>query len=467
MLKRFSITFLSLVLLCGFGIDSIYAQDQPPLIPPLELYGTAYVDGSPLTEADIDKTISIRMERLLLIFLDSPGSQGLIGDVIGQLDVGTTTALQQAFINSPYCQSRGILLSAGAVVMTQTAGAEWLVNDQGNTYTVIGEGILIWNGTWIAGNKLEVYQHNGEIASYTMGSDFRFGDYYVAQIPMSSGEVFGGLPPSDTYLLRDPGKAVAGEKANIYINNILITDPTPPYTVNPEGFVEVDIYAPSAFDFILDLPVGWSLVSFPMNKCFYVDTPPTDQPPCVELVDVINTLGFSSLADWFSTVLTPNNPGGSAWSLVIGTEGVMDSELPSSSHSLKYMSSCSAYWVKIYGTAGGAVLSLTDQLYDLDCAIPLKTGWNLAGYPSLIAYYDTDLPPAVSVPPGTTWIKVPRPVGAHVFGSIIGKLNIVIGQNGVYDPSLPPNSSSLRYILPGDGFWVKMDEAWNLTYPEP
>ena len=43
---------------------------------------------------------------------------------------------------------------------------------------------------------------------------------------------------------------------------------------------------------------------------------------------------------------------------------------------------------------------------------------------------------------------------------------LVIGQHGVYDPALSPLSSSLRYIAPGTGYWIKMSEPADLKYSE-
>ena len=150
------------------------------------------------------------------------------------------------------------------------------------------------------------------------------------------------------------------------------------------------------------------------------------------------------------------------WSLIIGTEGVMDSSLPPSSHSLKYMSVCSGYWVKIKDGSGGASIAIDGALFDPDCAIPMVTGWSIASYPLDIGFYDTDDPPVGTGV--TTWVKVPRPVGAYVFASIAGKYWLIISTHGVYDPSLSPTSSSLRYIAPCDAFWIKMTEPWDLVY---
>jgi len=209
---------------------------------------------------------------------------------------------------------------------------------------------------------------------------------------------------------------------------------------------------------VVNMSIGWNLMSFPVNKCFYQGDPPTNQPACVELVDIAD-LGFTALADWFDSVMSEE------WLMVIGVDGVMDSTLPPTSHSLKYMSPCLAYWVKL---AGNSSMSSNGQLFDPDCAIPLPTGWSMVGYPLNVAYYDTDSPPSDPdvLMEGTAWVKVDRPVGAYVFASIAGKYSLVTGEHGVYDPALSPLSSSLRYISPGTGYWIKMNEEADLKYSE-
>lgn len=208
---------------------------------------------------------------------------------------------------------------------------------------------------------------------------------------------------------------------------------------------------------ILYLKPGWNLMSFLVSKCFYEGASP-DQPSCVQKVD-IKSLGFSSLAEWFNSAIVPNG----AWQMVIGTDGAMDSSLPHDFHSLKYMSSCLGYWVKIKEDIDAAALLISGQLFDSKCAIKLQKGWNLVSFPINKGYYDTDSHPALSWI--TDWQKVDPPVVKHVFNSIVGKYSMLIGTGGAYSSNLPTNFSSLRYIAGGYGYWIKMNEAMDLIYP--
>ena len=351
MLKKAFITVFLLALLCNSGIYEVQAQGQPPpLMPPHILYGTAYVDGSPLGQFDTDKTVSIEMERLLLIFLDDFDSQANIAAIIGELNIGNTDALQQAFADSAYCQSRGTTLSNDASV-TETLLNEWRVVDAGTTYTVLNQVIDVWSGVaWVAGNKLEVYQHDGVIISYTMG-EYSVNEY-VLEVPMSSGTIFGGLSPN-TYVNREPGKALAGEGATININNIEITDPAGSYILGEEAFIEIDIHAPSTYEVNISLSTDWNLVSLP------VEPENTDRDVVLESIDekYDEIWAFDSREDkWLRYV-----PDG----------------LPILNDLNEVMSGM-GYWIKMNQPG-----TLTVQGTLPGTVIALKLDWNLVGYNSM------------------------------------------------------------------------------------
>lgn len=201
---------------------------------------------------------------------------------------------------------------------------------------------------------------------------------------------------------------------------------------------------------------GWNLFSFGVNKCFYIGTPPTNQPAWVEMVNIAD-LGFDSISKWFSSLLDSEN----AWEIVFGSDGAMQSDLPDIFNTLKYMSVCSGYHVKIKEGTGGATLSLTGQAFDTNNSIPLFKGWNLVSYPMNVGYYDTDSPP--DWPGAITWIKVEPTVAAHVFRLIEGSYNIILTDTGSYDPKLP-EANSLHYIAPGQGLWINVKNNLNLKY---
>ena len=261
------------------------------------------------------------------------------------------------------------------------------------------------------------------------------GNYSIDVIPEP------GANPMDTYSLET---IFGDEKTNLAENEKIQNIPS-------EGY--------SLFNQRREMSAGWNLVSFSVNKCFYYGSKPNNQPSCVELVDVAK-LGFGSLAEWLSSVITPSN----GWQMVIGMEGAMDSSLPAVFHSLKYMSPCSGYWIKIKGGLSDANISIFGNLFDPKCPIPLLEGWNLIGYPLDIGYHDTALSP--NIPWVNKWQQANPPVADYVFKSIRHNYNMIIGEFGAYNPELPPTFSSLRYIVPGQGYWIKVKQNVNLVYSE-
>ena len=251
---------------------------------------------------------------------------------------------------------------------------------------------------------------------------------------------------------------VSGLADGVYDANITITAPE---ASNTPQIAPVKLAIGPVLVYQRQLKDGWNHISFFINRCFYNGFVPTDQPDCVEKVDIINTLGKSSLADWFSSVLTPSD----SWEMVIGQNGAMASNLPPAFHSLKYMSPISGYWVKIKSGTGVATLSITGPSYDPDCAIRLVVGWNQIGFPLDKGYHDTPNPPT-NMPWVTNWQKVEPPAAGYVFKSIQGKYDMVIGEYGAYNPSLPVDFSSLRHIASGCGYWIKLKQDVNLKYSD-
>lgn len=405
--ERFVIGLLA-ILICALGIRDVRAQGQPPPpMPPGILYGTAYVDGSPLDQSDTGNIISIRMERLLLIFLDDADSQTVIATIISELNIGATDALRQAFADSAYCQSRGTALSNSATV-AETLVNEWHVVDGGATYTVLSQAIDVWDGAWSAGVKLEVYEHDGVIASYNMG-DYSV-DEYVLETPISPGTVYGGLSP-DTYLIRDPGKAIAGEGANIDINGIRIIDPALPYIISEEAFVELNIYAPSTYEVSIDLSADWNLISLPV------------QPQNTDRDVILASIDGKYDAIWTFDAVTGQ------WSrYVVGGQPFLNN--------LNVVEAGVGYWIEM-NQAGTLVVQGTDP----GTIIPLRIGWNLVGCNSLVSK-------AIVV----------------ALASIVDKYESIWAYNAVlgtwlrYVPDGQPFLNDLESIDPTKGYWIEATE---------
>lgn len=207
---------------------------------------------------------------------------------------------------------------------------------------------------------------------------------------------------------------------------------------------------------------GWSLMSYPINRCFYVGQIPVDQPSWV-ILENVEEQGYESLKDWLSAVMSPGN----GWEWVIGVNGVLYNDLPSQFQSLSYMSVISGYWLKIRAETRQAILTLSGPFAGgPNNPIPLVAGWNLPG--CLLdkkGYYDSDIPTVcVHVPEGTTWERIEPPAPRYVFSSIHDKCNLIIGDIGAYDPNLPAPFNTLNWVAAGYAYWINVSEPCDLIY---
>ncbi len=123
-----------------------------------------------------------------------------------------------------------------------------------------------------------------------------------------------------------------------------------------------------------------------------------------------------------------------------------------------------------YLSSAGAPVSVawtTDRdaiAVDLDFTegqrVPLRNdAWNLVGYGVLKGYHSGASPPASPQLPGIDWDNVSSLGDAVPLKSIEGKYVRVIGDDGngarFWHPALP-GMSTLSYLAPGYGYWVKM-----------
>jgi hypothetical protein len=96
--------------------------------------------------------------------------------------------------------------------------------------------------------------------------------------------------------------------------------------------------------------------------------------------------------------------------------------------------------------------------------IPLRnSAWNLFSYGVLHGYQALGKPtPAASQLPGVSWDNVPTLGDAFPLQSIAGKYDRLLGNDGTgttfWNPTLP-SISTLSYLAPGYGYWVKMKHS--------
>jgi hypothetical protein len=419
MSKRIFIAFITILsLLWGFGIHETLVQAQgPPLIPPHGIWGVPSVDGVPLDKSDTGYTISVKMVQLLLIFLHELDDQGTIATIVAELDIGVVTTLQQAFLDSEYCQSRTppTELSSTATVTVQVAGDEWLVSDGGKNYTVKRIDIPVWDPIledWIDGSRLEVYEHDGEIASYTMGE--LPVDYFVVQIPMNSaGILWGDIDGGDYFVLREAGTAMVGDEAFLCINNIPIIDPPGPYIITEDAFVGMNINAPSTYQFSIEFVAGWNLFSIP-----------------VQLLITDPSIVLQPIAGKYNGVWA-YDPDTGSWKIFDPLQTIND---------LNELQAGVGYWILMNEAANLDVEGLL-----ADTAIQLVTGWNLVGYNSLVAKRAEQCLATIKNDINGVWGYDPDTGGWKIF-----------------DPLQTIND--LEYMDPGLGYWIlsNSDIVWDI-----
>jgi len=416
--KKALIAFIIILsLLFNFGLYEtlVHAQGPPP-IPPHGIWGTPEVDGIPLDQGDTDYTICVKMVRLLIIVLHELDDQDTIDAIVADLGSDGVTELQQAFLDSDYCQSRTppTELSLTATVTVQVPGDQWLVSDGANTYTVIREDIPVWDPgleDWIPGDKLEVYEHNGVIACYTMGE--LPVDYFVVQIPMNSGEVlWGNIAGGDTYVLREAGTAMVGDEAYICINNIPITDPPGPYIITEDAFVGMNINAPSTYEASIPLVVGWNLISFP-----------------VQLLNTAPAVVLQPIAGKYNGVWA-YDPDTGGWKIFDPLQTIND---------LNELQAGIGYWILM-----DEADTLDVEGILADTTTQLIIGWNLVGYNSIISRLAEQCLSTIKDDINGVWAYNPA------------------GGWWIYDPQQQQND--LEYMNPGVGYWIlsNSDIEWDI-----
>lgn len=126
---------------------------------------------------------------------------------------------------------------------------------------------------------------------------------------------------------------------------------------------------------------------------------------------------------------------------VLGETGIYDTSLPPVFNSLKEIHAGSGYMMRITGSASVNLLAEGVSL-PATTPIPLHQGWNWVGY----------LP--------TQTLPV-----ADALQSITGQYQLVLGQNGTYDPALPL-FSTLQEMSAGNGYLIYANTATTLIYPD-
>jgi len=127
---------------------------------------------------------------------------------------------------------------------------------------------------------------------------------------------------------------------------------------------------------------------------------------------------------------------------VKGTKGSYDPTVPDFLNTLTNIEPESGYWVKV---SEDTTLNVDGTLVDCsNLSIPLKSGWNLVGYP---CQKENDIKIALN--------------------SIISEIVEVKDLAKSFNPSVPDFLNTLNKLVPGSGYWMKVKNGVTLTYPTP
>ena len=205
----------------------------------------------------------------------------------------------------------------------------------------------------------------------------------------------------------------------------------------------------------IPLQTGWNLISFGVNKCYYVDAQPAAD---IDLIDGIEYEEVSGISDILSSIE-------GQYSYVKGFDltGAKSYNLSPWSD-MKYMAAGYGYWIKVNNDAtvdenGLIYLELEGSLVAGNKAISLHPGWNLAGYlGNKVQYKNAE--PTVHFPEGCEMTLLTSGNIGDVFSSIDGQYSYVKGfdATGAKSYNLSP-WSDMQYVGPGYGYWIKVNEG--------
>jgi len=204
----------------------------------------------------------------------------------------------------------------------------------------------------------------------------------------------------------------------------------------------------------IPLHTGWNLISFNVNKCYYVG----EKPDC-EMIRGIEYEAVTSIRDILSSI-----DGQYSYVRAFDCGGLKTYNLSEWSD-MKYMAAGYGYEVRVNDDAavdenGLVWLELEGDSVRNDSSLSLLPGWNLMGYIGDRVLYAGDQPPSVTFPAHTLMCRIPDMSAA--FCAIEGQYDYVRGfdKTGVRSYNLT-RWSDMKYVGPGYGYWIKVNEGEN------
>jgi hypothetical protein len=228
---------------------------------------------------------------------------------------------------------------------------------------------------------------------------------------------------------------------------------------------------PTAPDFIegVRIPLrndAWNLFSYGVLKGWHKGT----MPPATAQLDNVAWEPVANVGEAF-----PLKSIDGKYSRVIGSDAAgakfWNPTLPSIS-TLSYLAPGYGYWVKMKPSTDNQALAwmtVPGKLAAGSESLPLGAGWALTGYwGNERTYSDNAYDASGELLPVSASEVVPLASIGDTWASIAGSYVRVTSFDGqgahVWNPSLP-GFSTLKYIGPGYGYWIKAIVPVSLTYP--
>jgi hypothetical protein len=211
------------------------------------------------------------------------------------------------------------------------------------------------------------------------------------------------------------------------------------------------------YPFLQTIPLhtGWNIISFSVNKCFYVGTKPAC--PMIEGIEyeAVGSIGeiLSSIEGQYSYVRGFDCTGTKIYNLSRWSD-------------MTYMAAGYGYEIKVNDDAdadekGLIYLEVKGDAVSGDTAIPLQKGWNLVGYLGKKVFYTGEMPEVI-YPKDPVICRIANISDA--FCSIADQYSYVkaFDKTGATFYNLS-QWSNLKYVGPGYGYWIKVTDRDNVN----
>ncbi|OQX16656.1 MAG: hypothetical protein BWK80_40065, partial [Desulfobacteraceae bacterium IS3] len=206
------------------------------------------------------------------------------------------------------------------------------------------------------------------------------------------------------------------------------------------------------YPFLESIPLhtGWNIISFGVNKCFYVG-----KKPACPMIEGIEYEAVGSIAEILSSIE-------GQYSYVRGFDctGTKIYNLSRWSD-MTYMAAGYGYEIKVNDDAdvdekGLIYLEMKGESVSGDKAIPLQKGWNLVGYLGKKVFYTGDMPEVI-YPKDPVMCRITNI--ADAFCSIADQYSYIkaFDKTGAKFYNLS-QWSNLKYAGPGYGYWIRVTD---------